>query len=273
MVTAPTTSVRKQFPVTDMSCAACAVNVESVLGQQPGVHSAAVNFATQTVLVEYEPDTITPASMKQALQGIGYGLIVEDSAEAKEEIVQIRQQHYESLRRRAIWAGALAIPLAILGMFFMDLPYIGYVLWALSTPLVLWIGRSFFINAWKQARHGSANMDTLVALSTGIAYTFSVFNTLFPEFWLSRGLHAHVWFEAAGVVVAFILLGKLTKERAKSNTSSAIKKLIGLQPKTVTIVHEGGHTMEIPIAQVRVGDVSDACWCGSHYPDACSTPG
>ena len=238
-----------------MTCAACAVSVESILSGQPGVVSAAVNFATQNVQVEYMPATITPATMKQALQSIGYDLVIEETAEAKEEVEQIHLRRYDDLRRRTIWAVALAIPLGILGMFFMDLPYVEYILWALATPLVLWLGRSFFVNAWKQARHRSANMDTLVALSTGIAYIFSVFNTLFPEFWHSRGLHAHVYFEAAGIVIAFILLGKLLEERAKSNTSSAIKKLMGLQPKTVTIVHEGGHTMEIPVAQVNIGDV------------------
>ena len=251
----PHATTRKQFPVTEMTCAACAVSVESILAQQPGVVSAAVNFATQTVQVEYTPEIISEAEMKKAIQGIGYDLIITDTEDSREEVAQMQQSRYESLRKRTIWAVALAIPLGILGMFFMDLPYVEYVLWALSTPLVLWLGRSFFINAWKQARHGSANMDTLVALSTGIAYTFSVFNTLFPEFWHSRGLHAHVWFEAAGIVVAFILLGKLLEERAKANTSSAIKKLMGLQPKTVTMVHDGGHTMEIPIAQVVIGNV------------------
>ncbi len=250
-----TNTVRKQFPVTDMTCAACAVSVESILGQQPGVVSAAVNFATQSVQVEYQPAVITPADMKKALQGVGYDLIADETEAAPENMENIQREHYENLRRRTIWAIALAIPLGVLGMFFMDLPYIEYVLWALATPLVLWLGRSFFINAWKQARHGKANMDTLVALSTGIAYIFSVFNVLFPEFWHSRGLHPHVWFEAAGVVVAFILLGKLLEERAKAGTSSAIKKLMGLQPKTVTIVHDGGHTAEIPAAQVRIGDL------------------
>lgn len=247
--------VRKQFPVTDMSCAACAVSVESVLSQQPGVDTAAVNFATKTVQVAYDTTLTTPAKLQQAVQGIGYGLIVEESPEAKAEAGHLEELHYESLRRRTIWAITLAIPLAILGMFFMDVPYIKYLLWTLATPLVLWLGRSFFINAWKQARHGSANMDTLVALSVGIAYTFSVFNTLFPEFWLKRGLEPHVYFEAAGVVVAFILLGKLLEERAKSNTNSAIKKLMGLQPKTVTIVHKDGQTSEVPVANVGVGDV------------------
>ncbi len=248
-------TIRQQFPVTDMTCAACAVSVESILKGQPGIVSAAVNFATQSVLVEYEPKTISPAGMKQALQGIGYDLIVTDTEDAKDEVAQVHLRQYESLRRRTIWAVLLAVPLAILGMFFMYLPYIEYVLWGLSTPLVLWFGRSFFSNAWKQARHGKANMDTLVALSTGVAYLFSVFNLFFQDFWLRRGMHAHVWFEAAGVVIAFILIGKLLEERAKASTSSALKKLMGLQPKTVTILHEGGQVMEIPVSQVQIGDV------------------
>ena len=248
-------SVRRQFPVLDMNCAGCAVSVESVLGQQPGVLSAAVNFTAQTVQVEYQPDTVTPAGLKQALQSVGYDLVVDQTPEAEEEIARLHRQRYENLRRRTIWGLLLAVPLGVLGMFFMHTPHIGYVLWALSTPFIFWIGRPFFVNAWKQARHGKANMDTLVALSTGVAYVFSIFNLLFPEFWHRRGLHAHVWFEAAGLVIAFVMLGKLLEERAKASTSSAIKKLIGLQPKTVTIVRAGGLTAEIPVAQVRIGDL------------------
>lgn len=248
-------AIRRQFPITDMSCAACAVSVESVLSQQPGVLSAAVNFAAETVLVEYEPGVISPEDMNRALQATGYGLVVEAPEEAAKEVENIRRHRSDDLRRRTIWAVAFAIPLAVLGMFFMDLPYVDYIMWALATPPVLWFGRSFFINAWKQARHRSANMDTLVALSTGVAYLFSVFNTLFPGFWHRRGLQGHVYFEAAAIVIAFILLGKLLEERAKANTSAAIKKLMGLQPATVTVVLEGGRLAEIPVAQVRIGDV------------------
>jgi P-type Cu2+ transporter len=125
----------------------------------------------------------------------------------------------------------------------------------LAAPVVFWLGRSFFINAWKQAKFRKANMDTLVALSTGIAFLFSLFNTIHPQFWHARGMHPHVYYEAAAVVIAFISLGKLLEEKAKSSTSSAIKKLIGLQPKTVTVVHHGGHMKEIPISQVAVNDI------------------
>jgi Cu2+-exporting ATPase len=140
-------------------------------------------------------------------------------------------------------------------MFFMDLPYINYWMWLLASPVVLWLGRDFFINAWKQARHRRANMDTLVALSTGISYLFSVFNTLFPSYWHERGLDAHVYFEASAVVVTFILLGKLLEERAKARTSSAIRNLMGLQPNTVALVQEDGTIRDISLAQVAVGDV------------------
>ncbi len=140
-------------------------------------------------------------------------------------------------------------------MFFMNMPYANEIMWALSTPVVLVLGRQFFVGAYKQASMGKANMDTLVALSTGIAYAFSVFNTLNPGFWHSRGLHPHVYFEAAAVVIAFILLGKLLEERAKASTSSAIKKLMGLQPNTVIRISADGQETVVPLAEVQVGDV------------------
>jgi Cu2+-exporting ATPase len=139
-------------------------------------------------------------------------------------------------------------------MFFMDMPYGAWISMVLTAPVLFWFGRNFFINAWKQAKHGKANMDTLVALSTGIAFLFSAFNTIYPEFWHSRGIHAHVYYEAASVIIAFISLGKLLEEKSKSNTSSAIKKLMGLQPKTVRVVLEGKE-QEIPIASVEIGSV------------------
>lgn len=248
-------TIKKQYPVTGMTCAACATSVESILGSKPGVVKAGVNFATQTVQIEYISSVTDPTGMKQALQTVGYDMMIEETEEAKEELENQHRKRYLDLKYRTWWAIGLSVPLVTIGMFFMNIPYANFIMWALSTPIVLWLGRNFFINALKQARNRSANMDTLVALSTGIAYIFSVFNTLYPSFWHNRGLHAHVYFEAAGVVIAFILLGKLLEEKAKSNTSSAIKKLMGLQPKTVTIVQQGEYTMEIPIAQVKVNDV------------------
>jgi len=248
-------TVKKTFPVTGMSCASCAGSVESMLKAQPGVLQAGVNYANSTASVEYVPTIAHVEDFRKAIQSIGYDLVTDESDEAAESLEQLQAKHARDLRNKTVLSLIFSMPLVIIGMFFMDMPYANYIMWALATPVVLIFGRQFFINAWKQARHRSANMDTLVAMSTGIAYLFSVFNTLYPQFWHNRGLHAHVYFEAAAVVIAFILLGKLLEERAKSNTSSAIKKLIGLQPNRVTVVHHGGHQMEIPVAQVKVGDM------------------
>ena len=159
------------------------------------------------------------------------------------------------MTRRAFWAVVLAIPVVVIGMFFMDMPYGGAIMALLSAPVVFWLGRGFFVNAWQQLRHRSATMDTLVALSTGIAYLFSLFNLVFPEFWLSRGVEPHVYFEAAAVIIAFILLGRTLEEKAKGDTTASLKKLIGLQPKNAIVVAADGTQTEIPISRIRVGDL------------------
>lgn len=249
------TTIKKTFPVLDMTCASCAVSVESIIKSQKGVVSAAVNFATATVTVKYVSDEVNPADLKKAVQAIGYDLLLDADKDAANTVESLQLEKFTQLKRKTYWALAFSAPLVIIGMFFMNMPYANEIMWLLSTPVVLWLGRDFFINAWKQAKHKSTNMDTLVALSTGVAYIFSVFSTVFPDFWQKRELHAHVYFEAAAVVIAFILLGKLLEEKAKGNTSTAIKKLIGLQPKSVTIIQENGNQLEIPINQVQIGNV------------------
>lgn len=248
------TTVKKSFPVLQMTCASCAVSVESMLKSQAGVVNASVNYANAKVLVEFIPSLVKVESLKKAVQSVGYDILIEDSASSDDTVEQIQKEKFSKLKKKTYWALILSVPVVVIGMFFMDMPFANEIMWIFSTPVILWLGRDFYINAWKQAKHRSANMDTLVALSTGVAYIFSVFNTLFPHFWHERGLHAHVYFEAAAVIIAFILLGKLLEEKAKGNTSSAIKKLMGLQPKSVTIVHDGGHQMEIPIEQVEIGN-------------------
>ncbi|WP_255578271.1 cation-translocating P-type ATPase [Chitinophaga sp. sic0106] len=247
--------IKKTFPITGLSCASCAVSAESMLSATPGVIHVGVNFANASATVEYEPQQVTLQQLKSAVQSIGYDLVTDESPEAAEALEDLHQQQFRTLKKKAVWSIIFSVPLVIIGMFFMDIPYGNYIMWALSTPVVLVFGRQFFVNAWRQAKHRNANMDTLVALSTSIAYIFSVFNTLYPEYWHSRGLHAHVYFEAAAVVITFILLGRLLEEKAKSNTSSAIKKLIGLQPKTVTLIRSNDETIEVPLAQVQVGDL------------------
>ena len=239
------------LPVTGMSCAACAGSVESMAAAQPGVHSAAVNYATQSLKLTYDKAVLKLADLQNVIQSIGYDLIIdEDNASEKQE--EMQRSAYKALKRRTLFAAILTLPVVVIGMFFMHMPYGNLIMLVLSTPVIFYFGRSFFINAWKQARHGKANMDTLVALSTGIAWLFSVFNTFYPEFWHAQGLEAHVYFEAAAVVIVFIMLGKLLEERAKSNTSFSIKKLIGLQAKTVRLI-EGDTEREILIADVQIG--------------------
>lgn len=246
--------IKETYPVLEMTCAACAVSVESMLKSVDGVADAGVNFANQSAWVSYNPALTNLEQLQQTVRSIGYDLVIEkENAEEVQELAQ--QKQYAAIRQRTIWAGVFSIPLVIIGMFFMDMPYANWIMLALATPVVFYFGRNFFINAFKQARNGKASMDTLVALSTGVAWLFSTFNTFYPEFWHARGLHAHVYFEAAAVVIAFISLGKLLEEKAKSNTSSALKKLMGLQPQTVTRVLEDGSLELTPIQAVLAGQL------------------
>lgn len=245
-----------------MSCASCSARVEKTLNHQSGVKKAVVNYASATATVEYDPTSCSSETLQQAVQAAGYDLLINQDGNTLEEAEEAHNKKFSALKFRTTWAIILSMPVVIIGMFFMDMPHANPIMWALSTPVVFWLGRGFFTSAWKQLQHGSANMDTLVAISTGTAYLFSLFNMLFPDFWLSRGIHPHVYFEAASVIIAFILLGRLLEEKAKGNTSTAIKKLMGLQPKTVTIIVDEGHAVPhssfervIPIEQIRPGDI------------------
>ena len=248
-------TIKQTFPVLGMTCASCAVSTESIVKSQPGVVSASVNYASSNLWVEYLPGMIDPKSIQKAVQSIGYNLVIDDSSNPPVSIEELHQKQYGKLKRKTILSVILSIPVVVIGMFLMDIPFANEMMWLFTTPVVFWFGRDFFINAWKQVTHRSANMDTLVALSTGIAYLFSVFNMLFPQFWHRRGLHAHVYFEAAAVIIAFILLGKLLEEKAKGNTSSAIKKLMGLQPKKVTVLLPNKSERDTPIEELIVGDM------------------
>lgn len=249
------TSARETFPVLNMTCASCAASAESMVRSVPGVLDAAVNFATTTLTVTYLPGMTGPAGLQHALQEIGYDLLIENGEDQQDTLANMHRHKLRQLQRKTLWAILLSLPVVVIGMFFMDMPYANPIMWAFTTPVIAWLGQDFFRNAWKQARHRSANMDTLVALSTGIAYIFSVFNMLFPSFWHERGLHAHVYFEAAAVIIAFILLGRLLEEKAKGQTSSAIRKLIGLQPRTVTVIRKDGTEASVPVTAVHTGDV------------------
>lgn len=248
-------TIRQNFPVLEMSCAACASRVDKTLNRQPGVISASVNYATATATVEYIPEECSPESLKSAIQAAGYDLIIE--TEQNNPIDKAEEAHlkkYRKLKQRTLAAICLSLPISIISMCFIDIPYAPYLTWLLSTPVVFGLGRDFYINAWKQLKHGSANMDTLVANSTGIAYLFSLFNLFFPDFWLSRGIQPQIYFEASSMIIAFILLGRTLEERAKGNTSAALRKLMGLQPKTVTRVTSNGQLQEVAVNLVVPGD-------------------
>lgn len=248
-------TIRQNFPVLEMSCAACASRVDKTLNRQPGVISASVNYATATATVEYIPEECSPESLKSAIQAAGYDLIIE--TEQNNPINKAEEAHlkkYRKLKQRTLAAICLSLPISIISMCFIDIPYAPYLTWLLSTPVVFGLGRDFYINAWKQLKHGSANMDTLVANSTGIAYLFSLFNLFFPDFWLSRGIQPQIYFEASSMIIAFILLGRTLEERAKGNTSAALRKLMGLQPKAVTRVTPNGQLQEVAVNLVVPGD-------------------
>lgn len=245
-------TVKNNFPVTGMSCASCAASVESMLNSQPGVIAATVNFAASSVCVEYQTGETNPSKFREALQSVGYDLLYDENEVSKQE--EIKQHKSVILKQKTIFAGLFALPVFLIGMFAMNMPYANWIMLVLSTPVVFWFGRGFFITAWKQLKHGKTNMDTLVALSTGIAYFFSLFNTIFPHVLMFGDSHPPVYFEAAAVIIFFILLGRTLEERAKANTSSAIKKLMGLQADTVTLVGNFGIESVQPISAVKIGN-------------------
>jgi len=247
-------TLTKTHPVTNLSCASCAQKTENTLRKQFGVITAEVNYANSSAKIEFIPDFTSSEKLKQAVQSIGYDLIVEKPEQAKRTLEEIQKNNYKKLRKKVIGAMIFAVPLFVIGMFFMNMPYANWIMWFLSTPMVFYFGKQFFVGAWKQLQHKSANMDTLVAISTGTAYLYSVFVTLFPQVLLKNAMHPHVYFEAAGIVITFILLGKLLEEKAKGNTNSALKKLMQVQPKNLTVVR-GNLEIEIPAHQVNLGDI------------------
>ncbi len=227
---------KRNFPVQGMGCAACVARVESALKNAKGVQKASVSLASNSALVEFDTAQTSPGELRKAVQDAGYDMLVDGSdEEADSEAEAAREQTYQSLRKDTFLAIGLAALVMVIGMGFKDFPLKGYLLWALATPVVLWCGRRFFKAGLSAVRHGAANMDTLVALSVSISYLFSVFNLLFPQVWISRGLESHLYFESSTMIVAFILLGRLLEERAKHSTTAAIRGLMSLQPQAQAV--------------------------------------
>lgn len=245
--------IRKDIPVLGMSCASCANSIESTVKNTTGVSYSNVNFANNTLSVEYSPEIVSLEQLKIRVQQAGFDLLIENNDSQIDTLEEIQSSKILALKKKAIWSAIFTFPVFLLGMFFMDFPYANEIMWILTTPVVFWLGSQFYINAFKQAKHKKANMDTLVALGTGIAYIFSVFNLFFPDFWHNRGIHAHVYFEASAVIITFILLGKWLEEKAKGSTTASIKKLMKLQAKTVTILTNKNQEISVDINLIEPG--------------------
>ena len=246
-------TIKKNYPVMGMSCAGCSARVEKTLNKQPGIISASVNLAAAMATVEYNTDECSPEQLKAAVQKIGFDLLIEEKKEVQKKADEVRKNHYKVLKIKTILSVVLSIPVSVIAMSLHDMPYAANIMAVLSAIVVFGLGNTFFVNAFKLLMKGGANMDTLVALSTGISFLFSLFNMFFPEYLLRHGITPHVYFEAASMIVAFILLGRTLEDRAKGNTAEAIKKLMGLQPKKVTVMRNGTE-MEADIDMLMVGD-------------------
>ncbi len=234
-----------------MSCASCASSVENIVLKNRGVHKASVNLSSNSLFIEYDETEIGFSELNTKLSHAGFS-IAEDQKKDKTYLEEKERKKLKSLRQKVAASAVLTLPVFIYGMFFMHAPEANWVMLAFSFPVIAILGRDFFIIAWKKAKHAEASMDTLVAVGTGSAFLFSLFNTLFPGYMLSRGHHPHVYYEAAAVIITLILLGRFLEHKAKSRTGDSIKKLMGLQPAVARVITEKG-IKEIPIDKVEPG--------------------
>ncbi len=244
---------KSTFPVAGMSCAACAARVEKTLKKQLGVESAEVNYAAANVALSYDSDVTSPEKLRRAVVDAGYDMPVEE--EMARKAAEEARLRYHNLKLRTVWAVVFTSPVVILSMWFMHWTYTPMICCLLSALVLFCFGRSFFVSAFRQLRHSTANMDTLVALSTGVAFIFSLANMLFPEFWKNHGIEPHIYFEAAAVIITFILLGRCMEARAKESTADAVKKLMGLSPKMVNRLGADGQIEQVPVHAVGVDDI------------------
>jgi Cu2+-exporting ATPase len=241
------------FPVLEMSCASCASSIESYLKHLNGVQFAQVNYATQELELAFDSSVITLEEIKKAVVDLGYDLVIQ--TQNSQSIVEEHERDaYMHLKRQTFWAAIFTFPVFIIGMFFMHWEPGRYISFFLSIPVIFFFGGHFYRSAWKKMRKRTANMDTLVALSTLVAFIFSVFNTFFPDFWHHKNVHPEVYYESATVIIVFVSLGKMLEEKAKNATSLALKKLMNLQPKRV-IKFIDGKEVEVKYEDVLIGDV------------------
>jgi Cu2+-exporting ATPase len=245
--------VKEIYPVEGMSCASCALSIQTLLSAQEGIKSAVVNLAMEQVVVEYEPEVITPPQMEKVVDGIGYKLITDKSVSPDTQ-EDNRNKRLEKLKINTLLSIAFSIPVFLISMVFPNLTYANWIMLILAAPVLTIFGREFFIIAWKRAIHLSSNMDTLVALGTGTAFLYSMFNTIFPGYLRSRGFEPHTYYESSVVIISFILMGRYFEERAKHRTSGAIRKLMGLGVKTAMVIRNGIEK-EMLITKIKIGDI------------------
>ncbi|MCA6074708.1 heavy metal translocating P-type ATPase [Fulvivirga sedimenti] len=248
-------ATKEQFAIDGMTCASCATSLESYLSHVKGVLNVSVNYAGKSLRIEYDADQVNPQILDDKAREIGYHIITGKDNARKQELETLEKSRMITLRRKLIVAVLFSVPVFILSMFFPNV-FQGshFLLLLLSLPVMIYSGSEFFVNALNRLRHGSTNMDTLVALSTGIAFLFSAFNTFFPSFLADRGLPVHVYYESAVIIITLILLGRYLEERAKKGTTEAIRALMGLQPNEMTVIRNG-EEMRIAITEGMVGDL------------------
>lgn len=246
--------MKRTIPVIGMACSACSANIEKKLNSLNGITSASVSLPSRSALVDFNPDEVSLTDMKAAINAIGYDLVIEDGRSA----VEIEKRAYTLLKRKAILSWIFAIGVMAISMHWINLGNnntSNQVALLVALGNMLYCGKQFYVSAWKQLKNGLANMDTLVALSTLIAFLFSVFNTFWGEsVWSSRGIMWHTYFDASVMIITFVLTGKLLEEKAKDGTASSIREMMGMTPKTAHIV-DGDKVEEVPISTIEVGDL------------------
>lgn len=246
--------MKQTIPVIGMACSACSANVEKKLNELKGINTASVSLPGRSALVDYDPETISLEQMKAAINGIGYDLVIDKETSVEE----IEKREYTLLRRKTILSWIFSIAVMSVSMGWIDLhsrTIANQVSLLIALANIVYCGRQFYVSAWKQLLHGTANMDTLVTLSTAISFLFSTFNTFWGDaVWASRGIVWHTYYDAAVMIITFVLTGRMLEEKAKDGTASSIRHMMGMAPKTAHIV-DGDRIEEVPISTIEVGDI------------------
>lgn len=246
--------MKKMIPIVGMACSACSANVERKLNSLEGINQASVSLPGRSALIDFNPEVISLETMKHEINNIGYDMVIEGDRSLEE----IEKRSFVILKRKTILAWIFSILTMSISMMWIDLgnrDYSDQLAMIISMLAMGYCGRQFFVSAWKNLKHGTANMDTLVALSTSISFLFSVFNTYWGnDYWTKEGIVAHTYYDASVMIITFVLTGRLLEEKAKDGTASSIRQLMGMQPKTARIVN-GEKIEDVPISTIEKGDI------------------